>query len=131
MIQNCRHIMPSGLRCKSPAMRGSAFCYFHARAQRPARPGRAPEARIEIPAVLDNAGILQAVHQILQALGSGNISSRRAGILLHGIRLAAALPPAGPQPTRLSDLSHMIDNLPAPLDAEFEALMNKIAAQMQ
>ena len=31
MYQACRHIKPSGLRLKSPAMREHLFCYFHAR----------------------------------------------------------------------------------------------------
>jgi hypothetical protein len=38
MIAECRHGMPSGLHCQAIAMRGSAFCYHHARPKAPARP---------------------------------------------------------------------------------------------
>ena len=43
MIAECGPGMPSGLHCQSPAMRGSSFCYFHARPQRPARQQRHSE----------------------------------------------------------------------------------------
>jgi hypothetical protein len=38
MIAECRHGMPSGLHCQAIAMRGSAFCYHHARPKAPSRP---------------------------------------------------------------------------------------------
>jgi len=31
MYQLCRHIKTNGQRCQSPALLGSAFCYFHSR----------------------------------------------------------------------------------------------------
>jgi hypothetical protein len=31
MLNECRQVMPGGLHCQSPAMRGCSFCYFHAR----------------------------------------------------------------------------------------------------
>jgi hypothetical protein len=34
MYMACRHIEPNGPRCKSPALRGGSFCYFHARSRR-------------------------------------------------------------------------------------------------
>lgn len=77
--------MPSGLHGKPPAMRGSAFCYFHARPQRPARPR---EARIEMPARLNSEGTTTFIHRILQALAEGRITARRAGVLLHGIQIS-------------------------------------------
>jgi hypothetical protein len=95
--QECRHIMPSGKHCKSPAMRGSAFCYFHARAQRPKGPGRPRESRIEIPARLDDRGIRKTLDSILKALAAGHISARRASILLFGLQMASGLPSLGPE----------------------------------
>jgi hypothetical protein len=67
-------------------MRGSSFCYFHARAQRPANPR---EARIEMPALLDSKGTQAAVHRTLDALAAGRISARRAAVLLYGIHLSS------------------------------------------
>jgi len=87
--KECRHVMPSGLHCKSPAMRGSAFCYFHGRAPRPARPVRALETNLEIPPVLGRGQIVGAVSQVIQALAANRISTRRAAIHLQGVQMAS------------------------------------------
>jgi hypothetical protein len=84
--------MPSGLRCQSPAMRGTAFCYHHARRVVPARKAGAPEIRIELPLRLDRDGITTAIHQVVNALGSSSITPRRASILLLGLQMASASP---------------------------------------
>ena len=81
--------MPSGRRCESPAMRGYAFCYHHAR-RAPVHKGSPAETRIQIPAKLDRAGIAQALHQIMNALGNNHISARRASILLCGLQMAGS-----------------------------------------
>jgi hypothetical protein len=74
-------------------MRGSAFCYFHGRRIPPARKkASSSEARIDVPAVLDGKGINYALRQIMQSLGDGKISARRASILLYGLQMASANP---------------------------------------
>ena len=88
-FKECRHIMSSGLHCKSPAMRGSAFCYFHGRAPRPARPARTLESNIEIPLVNSPRQIVGAINRIMQALAANRISSRRAAILLQGVQMTS------------------------------------------
>ncbi len=85
--------MPSGLHCQSPAMRGSSFCYFHARPQRPARPR---EARIAMPEHLDSKGALAVINQTIQALAAGHISARRAAVLLYGIQMSSGQAPQIP-----------------------------------
>lgn len=126
MYKECRHVMPSGLHCQSPAMRGSVFCYFHSRAQRPALPGRPRDARIEIPAVLDSEGMKTGISRILQALASGVISTRRAGALLYGIQMAAgaqfSLPAAVASPRHPSAPADA-PKLPGELAAELDALL--------
>jgi hypothetical protein len=102
MYDTCHHVMPSGLPCQSPAMRGYAFCYHHARraaasskavaAEPRATGSRATESQVDIPSVLDRNGITQAIGKILQALGSGRISPRRASILLYGLQMAVVNP---------------------------------------
>jgi hypothetical protein len=87
--RECRHIMPSGLHCKSPAMRGSAFCYFHGRAPRPARPPRTLESNIEMPLVNSPRERAGALNRIMQALAANRISPRRAAILLQGVQMAS------------------------------------------
>jgi hypothetical protein len=88
-FKECRHIMPNGLHCKSPAMRGSVFCYFHGRTPRPTRPPRTLESNIEIPPVIGPGEVVGAVHQIIQALAANRISTRRASILLQGVQIAS------------------------------------------
>ena len=95
MYNECRHIMPSGLHCQSPAMRGSSFCYFHGRPQRPAHPR---EACIEMPDQLDSKGTLAIIHRTLQALAAGRISARRAAVLLYGIQMSSCQVPTDPDP---------------------------------
>jgi hypothetical protein len=108
----CRYVMPSGLHCQSPAMRGASFCYFHGRATRPARPTPALETRIEMPSVLCPGDVRAAVGQVVQALAADRISARRATVLLQGIQMAAghiqsdspSLPLAsGPHPRHLKE----------------------------
>lgn len=98
-IRECRHIMPSGLHCQSPAMRGSAFCYFHGRAPRPARPARIPESNLEMPSIHSPGAIIGALDQIIQALAANRISARRAAVLLQGVQMAFGQPmPPLPMP---------------------------------
>ena len=96
--KECGHIMPSGLHCKSPAMRGSAFCYFHGRAPRPARPARPLEVqhRDALPSSAPVDAPL-AVNQIMQALAANRISPRRAAILLQGVQMASGQVMPAPQ----------------------------------
>jgi hypothetical protein len=93
MVNECRHVMPSGLHCQSLAMRGSSFCYFHARPQRPARPR---EARIEMPDRLDDKGTQALLNRTIQGLAAGHISARRAAVLLYGIQMSSGQAPQIP-----------------------------------
>jgi hypothetical protein len=88
--KECRHVMPSGLHCQSPAMRGSVFCYFHGRAPRPARPVRSLEINLDLPPIIGPGEIVGAVGEIIQALAANRISTRRAGILLQGVQMASS-----------------------------------------
>jgi len=122
MVKECRHRMPSGLNCKSPAMRGSAFCYFHGRTNRFSRPGRPAEARIELPSTLNEHGIQDSLSQILNLLASGRIGSRRAAVLLYGLQMASsqeALPPGS-----LAQAA----SLPSRTQSEADGVLGNLAA---
>jgi len=109
MFKTCHHVMPNGLRCQSPAMRGYAFCYYHGR-RASGHKDRPNKTHIELPDLLDRTGIADALRQILRALGSNRLSPRRASILLYGLQMAAsdrdspgpASPPIDPDLARLS-----------------------------
>lgn len=86
----CRHIMHSGLNCKSPAMRGATFCYYHGRPARPTSPGRSIETCIQLPAVGSPQDNIDTINEIVQALAHNLISSRRAAILLQAVQMASS-----------------------------------------
>jgi hypothetical protein len=109
--KECRHIMPSGLHCKSPAMRGSVFCYFHGRPPRPARPGRPLETTMDIPPVVDSGTTLDAISQILQALAANRITSRRAAVLLFGVQMALGQQACGSVSSGSGDLASILESL--------------------
>lgn len=89
MYNECRFVKPNGLKCGSPALRGSPFCYFHAR-NRVYVPRRlhTGEKVFEVPPLVTTAGIHEALNAIFQALACGNIDSKRAGSLLYALQIA-------------------------------------------
>jgi hypothetical protein len=90
MIQECRHIMPSGAKCHSPALRGMAYCYFHVPGRRPAqRQSLVHPPPLKLPVLKDRRAIQIALGQVLSAIGSSGINPRSAGQLLHGLQIAS------------------------------------------
>ncbi len=90
MYSKCRHIMSSGSRCQSPILGGTYYCYFHLRLHRlTGAQAHAGETPLSLPAMEDQGSIRIALAQVLNALGSSKLDSRRAGLLLYGIQIAA------------------------------------------
>jgi hypothetical protein len=87
-VKECRYIKTNGLKCQSPAMRGSAFCYFHGRTRITVSPGQKREKPLQLPPLRNAASIHAALNQVMQALGSGNIGAKRAGNLLYALQMA-------------------------------------------
>jgi hypothetical protein len=90
MYNECRHIMPSGSRCHSPALRGKAYCFYHHNLHRLGDPAR-PEANLLVPPIEDARGIQIALSRVLTALNSPYMDTRRAGLLLYGLQIATHL----------------------------------------
>jgi hypothetical protein len=89
MFKECRFVKPNGLRCGSPALRGSPFCYFHARNRvYVPRRLRTGEKVFEVPALVSPAGLHNALDAIFQALARGDVDSKRARSLLFALQLA-------------------------------------------
>jgi hypothetical protein len=89
MFAECRFIKGNGLKCQSPAMRGSPFCYFHARTRVvPRRRLRPKDEPVDLPVLTDPSGILAMINQILQGVASNTMSPRRAGSLLYALQMA-------------------------------------------
>jgi hypothetical protein len=92
MFAECRHIMPSGIKCKSPALRSTPYCYFHTHLYRSRNPSASNDKEpISLPSLEDSSGVQIALQQILGALGSSRIDPRRAGLYLRGLQLAVRL----------------------------------------
>jgi hypothetical protein len=93
----CRHIFTDGRRCHSPTLRGGSgpehFCYYHHTTRRPIptmelRRRRACREPFNLPLVEDRSAIQHAIGEVIQKLAANEIDSRRASILLHGLRIA-------------------------------------------
>ena len=92
MFVECRHIKPSGRKCKSPALRSTSFCFFHTglyHSRKHAETG--VNQPIALPSLEDFKGVQIALHQVLGALSSSRIDPQRASLFLRGLRLAAGL----------------------------------------
>ncbi len=94
MLTECRHIMPGGRRCGSPALRGGLYCYFHTRLRRRVDPKLSrgpsdPPPPLQIPVLEDRSAIQLLIPDVLNAMLSKQIDVKSAAILLNGMRLAA------------------------------------------
>ncbi|MGA8740633.1 MAG: hypothetical protein WB561_05545 [Terracidiphilus sp.] len=89
MYHECRHIMPSGKKCHSPALHNQAYCYYHNNLRRYSRPPVGDN--LSLSSIEDNRGIQIALTQVLTALNSPYMDTRRAGLLLYGLQIATQL----------------------------------------
>lgn len=132
MYATCHHVMPSGLCCQSPAIRGSAFCYFHGRRIPPRVKSPSPEDRIEIPSTLNRSEIPHALQNVVQGLADGRISPRRASILLLGLQMAINHPESDPAPPIVPNFDFPLDQLLLSADDSDETitLINALAEKL-
>jgi hypothetical protein len=90
MYHKCRHVMPNGNQCSSPALKSTYFCYFHTRLHRAAKePAPATNQPLKLPILEDRSAIQVALSQVLNALGSSKLDARLAGIFLYGLQIAS------------------------------------------
>jgi hypothetical protein len=89
MYQLCRHIKTNGLRCQSPALGGSAFCYFHARTHTMAKANSSIWENIKLPMLEDSASIQVAISQIASAFLCSRLDARHTGLLLYALQIAS------------------------------------------
>ena len=89
LIRNCRHIMPTGSTCQSPAMLNSAYCYHHARLHRHYPPPQKPRNFPQLQALDSRRAIQVAITEVLNGLLSRKIDPRQAGRALYGIQIVS------------------------------------------
>ena len=91
MFHECRHIKTDGMRCHAAALRGKAWCYFHARLHRLHYANLSDSQKFQLPPIEDSSSVLLAVGQVIRSLNSPYIDCRRAGLLLQALQIAAKL----------------------------------------
>jgi hypothetical protein len=86
----CRHIMTNGRKCRAAALRGKPFCFHHAKLH--FRGSGRPKLRVLAGSDFQDVKALRrATAKALEALSSPLVDTRRAGLLLYGLHLAANL----------------------------------------
>ena len=102
----CEHIMDNGVRCGGAALRGQPFCRFPVRLT---EPGVSPgEDGYQLPLLETEQSVQIALQQMMTALLSGKLSERKAGVMLSGIKTAAALIKQAQASSPKQDLLHEI-----------------------
>jgi hypothetical protein len=120
----CRHIFTGGHRCKSPALRQENFCYYHHTTRKPVpkqelAKRRSKQATIQVQFPEDQSAIQHTIGQVLQLLGSNQIDTKRAGLLLYGLQIASQnLPKANPKTRPMHTVDEVTEDGLAPV-AEF------------
>lgn len=84
----CRHILTSGRKCHSPALRGRPFCFHHGRQRNLLGCNQRSINSVELPSLEDQSSILLAINQVIFALTHGRITDKMASRLLYAIQLA-------------------------------------------
>lgn len=91
MFKECRHILPTGYKCKSPALRGQFFCYYHTASRRYAAISRTSAEPLVLPSIEDTGGVQIAINEVLRDFGARRIDRRQAGVYFYGLQIAARL----------------------------------------
>ena len=108
---NCQHVKTNGSVCESPALKDSAFCYFHQRDRQRLRNlqqarevklsrsrGRGTEddlnaeilESLQLPLLEDPAAIQVALSSVARAIAGHHIAERRAALLLYSLQIAVS-----------------------------------------
>ena len=72
----CRHTMPEGERCGSPAMHGEKFCYYHHETRKPVADPQLSQARRNaflLPKPASRAAIQDALGRIISRIAYNDI----------------------------------------------------------
>jgi hypothetical protein len=94
-VPRCQHVKVNGTQCGSPALRRRRHCYFHDHMldgkRRFANRQEAKPRAIFSMCLLEDANAVQlAVMQVLQLLGSGQMDTKTAGLMLYGLQIASS-----------------------------------------
>jgi hypothetical protein len=80
----CTHVKADGNPCRSAAMKGEAFCYFHGEA----RARNELQKSMEVPVLEDAQGIQLAIMRVCTLLTNRTIDEKTARAIFNGLNLA-------------------------------------------
>jgi len=86
MYRECRHIKDDGLRCRTGALKGKPYCFFHMKLKRMDR-----QPMIQIPMLEDSTSVLLAIGQVMRLLALETMDTKRAGLMLYGLQIASTV----------------------------------------
>jgi hypothetical protein len=86
MYRECRHIKEDGRRCRTGALKGKPYCYFHMNLKRTVR-----RPSIEIPPLEDSTSVLLGIGQVMRLLRLDTMDMKRAGLMLYGLQIASSV----------------------------------------
>ena len=118
----CRHTLPEGHRCGSPALRGEKFCYYHHTTRKPVADPQQRQARrnsFQLPTPSSRAAIQDSLGRVLTRIASNDIDPRRAGLLLYALQIACTNLSRNTQEKH--DQSDQIEQIAAPSPEDFAA----------
>ena len=84
VISNCQQIKANGLRCGSPAMNHSAFCFFHTDVRLRRRYKKMP-----LPILEDANSVQLALNQVAARIMDDSMDLKRTGQLLYLLQISA------------------------------------------
>jgi hypothetical protein len=89
MYRTCRHVKTNGIRCKSPALRGGHFCYYHSKIHTIGAEPNAKFGPLQLPTPEDRAAIQISVARISDAIINDRLNQKKASSLLYGLQIAS------------------------------------------
>jgi hypothetical protein len=93
MTKECRHILTNGSKCHTVALRDKPYCHHHMNVHRLMAavriPSKAKEKTFEFYFPDSRASIQLALFQVVNAIGSSQVSPKRAGSLLYSLQIAS------------------------------------------
>ena len=90
-FKGCRHVMPGGRKCHSPALRGMAYCFNHQKLHVALNRSKYSHTRLKLASIETPQGIRLAMKQVCDALGNARIDEKNAGVLMYGLQVATQL----------------------------------------
>ena len=89
MYRTCLHIKPNGLRCESPALKETYFCYFHSKLHSLGAEPHDKYGPMRLPTPEGPAAIQLSIAKITDALINGRMDLNSARQLLYAMQIAS------------------------------------------